>query len=111
MKIGYVGLMQTEVLVLKSLERILAVRPRPYRFEAAGDLESGVYLVDAGDTAAVERWGSIREHTKAPVILVSDTALDGSVAYSIARPSVAARVLAALDNVIRQEGSADLSAA
>lgn len=110
-KIGYVGLSETEVLVLKSLERILATRARPYEFEAAGDKDSDVYVIDAGDAGALQWWNSIREQTEAPVILVSETDLEGVFDYSIRRPLVAARVLAALDSVTGQKATFAPSAA
>ena len=101
-RIGLLGLSASEVLMLKSLERILATRPRPYSFAAVKDADFDIYVVNSEDPAAVEVWNSLRKQTAAPAILVATDAAATQGDRSVKRPLIASRMLGVLDEVTAQ---------
>ena len=101
-RIGLLGLSTGEVLMLKSLERILATRPRPYTFAAAKSEDFDIYIVNSEDPTAVEVWKSLRKQTAAPAILVAPDAAATHGDRSVKRPLIASRMLGVLDEVTAQ---------
>jgi hypothetical protein len=102
-KVGVLGLSEVELLMLKSLERILRIRVRPYAFEPDNDGYRDIYLINGDDAAAMERWQMLRKQTAAPAILVCQSNQCGESDRNIKRPLVAARLLRMLDEITGQQ--------
>jgi hypothetical protein len=109
--VGVLGFTESELKMLKSLERVLATRAKPYLFDAAADDSCDLYVVNGEDTDAMQRWEALRAQTSSPAIVVS---AEGSAAFGqrgLRRPLVASRVLNTLDEVAAGLGRLPLPAA
>lgn len=101
-RVGLIGLTQTEVLVLKSLERILTTRIKSYAFQPAEHEGFDIYIVNSEDEASMKLWSALRKRTGAPAILVAQRNMIDANKQDVRRPMVASRLLGKLDEITGQ---------
>ena len=110
-KLSYLGLAPNEVRVLKSIftlapqlsEKFNLVQPKEYR-------DVDVFLVDADDPEVLQQWRKIKQvNSMATSLLVSKNAESGEGDVVLQRPIRVQRLIAALDDIMKEQTQFNVS--
>ena len=102
-QVSVIGLSETEVRVLKSVEWLSTTRLRGYTFSATSQTTPDIYMVSGSDAQSLTQWQSARRRTPAPSIVVSAGGNAVLGQRGLKRPIVASKLLATLDEITAQE--------
>ena len=104
-KLSYIGLTDNEVRVLRSIFTLAPQLNEKFSLTPPDELdEVDVFLVDADDSQAVERWNQIkRSNSLAMSLMLSsqEETADGDVVLQ--RPIRVQRLIAALDDILQEQ--------
>ena len=102
-QVTVIGLSETEVRVLKSVEWLSTTRLRGYTFSAQPEGTADIYIVSGSDAQALSQWAAVRRRSPAPSIVVSTGGNPMLGNRGLKRPIIASKLLATLDEVTAQE--------
>lgn len=102
-QVTVMGLSETEVRVLKSVEWLSTTRLRGYTFSAQPQGAIDIYMVSGSDVQALSQWQSLRRRFPAPSIIVSAGGNPMLGNRGLKRPIIASKLLATLDEITAQE--------
>jgi two-component system cell cycle response regulator len=104
-KLSYLGLTDNEVRVLKSIFTLAPQLSENFSLTSPAELDDvDVFLVDADDSQAIERWRQIKlKNDLAVSLMLSSQGESAEGDVTLQRPIRVQKLIAALDDIIREQ--------
>jgi twitching motility two-component system response regulator PilG len=102
-RVSVIGLSETEVRVLKSVEWLSTTRLRGYSFSATTQAAPDIYMVSGSDAQALTQWQTARRRVPAPSIVLSAGGNAVLGQRGLKRPIIASKLLSTLDEITAQD--------